>query len=199
MCLSKRRPSILSALSQSIKCWLQHTATHCNMRCHTLQHPAMWCHTLQHHAMRCNTALCAATHYNTLHNTAPHLQHTTTHCTTPHHTCNTLPHTAKYCKPLLVCLSKKKKKKSPRFWQRIPALYGAVCVCVHCSVLKYFAACCSWHLLGALLLLHSIQQFVAVCCSVLLCVAVCCSTMRCVAIDTYFERSCCFISHSCVV
>ena len=76
-----------SMISQG--CWLQHTATHCNILQHTVMHcntddimrklSAAHCTTLQHTATHCNALQHTATHCTTL-------QQTTTHCITLHHT-----------------------------------------------------------------------------------------------------------------
>jgi len=131
---------------------LQHTATHCNTR-NTLQHTATHCNTLQHTVTHCITRHHTCTrvtestslnigHYNKQQHTVIHK----THCNTLQHTathCNTLQHTTTHCITLQNACTRVIESSSLNIglvWQS-PELCTA---------------------------LQSVEQCVAVCCSVLL-------------------------------
>jgi len=111
----------------------------------TLHHNAPPCNTLQHTTTLCNTLQRTAPAKGLVHESHHCRLYTSTHCNRLQQTatdCDRLQQTAIHCNRQQQTATHRTSKRSRSHEEHLPPLLHNVAVCC-CSVLQYFAACCS--------------------------------------------------------
>ena len=153
------------------------TATHCNTLQHAMPHTATPCNVMPHTETPCNAMPHTATPCNSM-------PHTATPCNAMQHSlmcCNTLQHTAQH-------------RTTPAthyntLHNTAPHLQHTT---THCKILQTTPYVLIKKKKPKILTKNPCIVWCSVCVCALQFVSVCGS----VAVDTYFERSCCFIPYS---